>query len=158
MLDFYAQRSPIFLAAVFDSEAAAERGQVIGDGTPVHVTIPIANPWVPLRILGLGKQATETVQADVYLLTDNAPAMLPAIRTVSTATSGLVLDHSAEATESLLADLRSDVGMAWVPESGWLTKVRIEIAAGDLDFDLAIDASGRGAPSRVAAGLDIANA
>ena len=56
VLDFYANRSPIFLAAVFDADAAAERGQAIGDGTPVHITIPTDNPWVPLRILGLGKR------------------------------------------------------------------------------------------------------
>src|SRR5207245_620737 len=35
-LDFYAARSPIFLAAVFDADAAKARGQRIGDGTPVH--------------------------------------------------------------------------------------------------------------------------
>ena len=52
VLDFYAARSPIFLAAVFDADAAAERGQAVGDGTPVHITIPTDNPWVPLRILG----------------------------------------------------------------------------------------------------------
>ncbi len=51
VLDFYAQRSPIFLAAAFDGDAAAERGQHVGDGTPVHITIPTDNPWVPLRIL-----------------------------------------------------------------------------------------------------------
>jgi hypothetical protein len=61
VLDFYAKRSPIFLAAVFDGTAAAERGQQIGDGTPVHVTIPTTNPWVPLRILGLGKQPAEFI-------------------------------------------------------------------------------------------------
>ena len=77
VLDFYAARSPIFLAAVFDSGAAAERGQQLGDGTPVHITIPTDNPWVPLRILGLGKQADDFVQADVYLLTDDKPAILP---------------------------------------------------------------------------------
>ena len=70
VLDFYANRSPIFLAAAFDADAAAARGQQLGDGTPVHITIPTDNPWVPLRILALGKAATETVQADVYLLTD----------------------------------------------------------------------------------------
>ncbi|MFL5651974.1 MAG: DUF2330 domain-containing protein, partial [Chloroflexota bacterium] len=47
VLDFYAERSPIFLAAVFDADAAAARGQEVGDGTPVHVTIPTDNPWVP---------------------------------------------------------------------------------------------------------------
>ena len=44
--------------------------------------------------------------------------------------------------------------MGWIPTSGWLTKVSIDAAATDLAFDLAIDASGAGAPSRVMAGLD----
>ena len=47
VLDFYAARSPIFLAAVFDADAAAERGQAIGDGTPVHITIPTDQPVGP---------------------------------------------------------------------------------------------------------------
>ena len=63
VLDFYAERSPIFLAAVFDGDAALARGQQIGDGTPVHLTIPTANPWVPLRILALGKQPEDRVEA-----------------------------------------------------------------------------------------------
>lgn len=154
VLDFYAARSPIFLAAVFDADAAAERGQAVGDGTPVHVTIPTDNPWVPLRILALGKTAAERVEADVYLLTDRAPALLPA----PDGATGLTLDHSAAASESLLADLRSDRGMDWVPASGWLTKVRIDAAAPELAFDLAIDASGAGQPSRVMAGLDLPGA
>ena len=58
--------------------AAKERGQQIGDGTPVHITIPTPNPWVPIRILALGKTGQERVDADVYLLTDRAPAFLPA--------------------------------------------------------------------------------
>ncbi|HWH24054.1 MAG TPA: DUF2330 domain-containing protein, partial [Candidatus Limnocylindria bacterium] len=60
VLDFYASRSPIFLAAVFDADAAAARGQAVGDGTPVHITIPTSNPWVPLRILALGKTDAST--------------------------------------------------------------------------------------------------
>ena len=150
VLDFYAERSPIFLAAVFDADAAAERGQAVGDGTPVHVTIPTANPWVPLRILALGKTAAERVDADVYLLTDRRPALLPA----PTGDNGLGLGHSAPATVSLLDDLRADTGMGWIPTSGWLSKVTIDSAATDLSFDLAIDASGAGAPSRIMAGLD----
>ena len=151
VLDFYAARSPIFLAAVFDGDAAAERGQAVGDGTPVHITIPTDNPWVPLRILALGKTAAERVEADVYLLTDQAPALLPAPQT----DNGLSLSHSAAATDSLLNDLRSDRGMDWVPGSAWLSKVRIDAAAPQLGFDLAIDASGAGQPSRVKAGLDL---
>jgi hypothetical protein len=48
--------------------------------------------------------------------------------------------------------------MGWVPTSGWLSKVRIDASAPQLAFDLAIDASGAGAPSRVAAGLDMPGA
>jgi hypothetical protein len=154
VLDFYAARSPIFLAAVFDADAASARGQAVGDGTPVHITIPTDNPWVPLRILALGKTATERVDAAVYLLTDRRPALLPA----PIEANGLGLQHSAPATRSLLDDLRSDRGMDWVPAAGWLTKVRIDAAATDLSFDLAIDASGAGAPSRVMAGLDLPGA
>ncbi|MCI0583445.1 MAG: DUF2330 domain-containing protein [Chloroflexi bacterium] len=152
VLEFYAQRSPIFLAAAFDPTAAAERGQNIGDGTPVHITIPTPNPWVPLRILALGKTSEEPVQADVYLLTDRKPALLPGPR----GSNGIGLAHSDAATETLLADLRSDRGMEWVPESGWLTKIEVDATAGQLRYDLAIDATGQGAPSRHQAGLDIA--
>ncbi|MFL5721437.1 MAG: DUF2330 domain-containing protein [Chloroflexota bacterium] len=150
VLDFYAERSPIFLAAVFDADAAAARGQAIGDGTPVHVTIPTDNPWVPLRILTLGKTATERVDADVYLLTDHRPALLPA----PGADNGLLLGHSAPASDPLLDDLRGDKGMGWIPASAWLSKVTIDAAVPDLGFDLAIDVSGAGTPSRVMAGLD----
>ncbi|HEU5204550.1 MAG TPA: DUF2330 domain-containing protein [Candidatus Limnocylindrales bacterium] len=149
VLEFYAERSPIFLAAVFDADAAAERGQAVGDGTPVHVTIPTDNPWVPLRILALGKTGQERVDADVYLLNDQKPALLPA----PTGDNGLTLLNDEPASDSLLADLRSDRGMEWVPTSAWLTKVRIDASADQLGFDLAIDASGAGAPSYVDAGL-----
>ena len=147
VLDFYANRSPIFLAAVFDADAAKARGQQIGDGTPVHVTIPTANPWVPLRILGLGKSADDRIDADVYLLTDQRPALLP-----FPFANGMRLDHSSVATPSLLDDLRSDKGMDWVPQSGWLTKIAIDASASQLSYDLAVDAKGT-SPSRVAAGL-----
>ena len=94
VLDFYADRSPIFMAARFDADAARERGQAVGDGTPVHLTIPTDNPWVPLRILALGRTAAETIQADVFLLTDERPAMLPDPNGIL-GTPGLSLDHAA---------------------------------------------------------------
>jgi Uncharacterized protein conserved in bacteria (DUF2330) len=150
VLDFYAKRSPIFLAAVFDADAAAARGQAIGDGTPVHVSIPTPNPWVPIRILALGKTGADRIDADVFLLTDRAPAFLPA----PTGDNGLRLDHSATATQSLLDDLRSDRGMGWVPTDGWLTKIAVDAKASQLSFDLAIDASGHEVPSWVQAGFD----
>ena len=151
VLDFYANRSPIFLAAAFDGDAAAARGQQVGDGTPVHITIPTQNPWVPLRILALGKQSAGRVEADVYLLTDKRPNLLPS----PVGRNGLQLAHFAPATSSLLDDLRSDRGMDWIPQQGWLTQVRIDASAGQLRFDLAIDATGANAPSRVDAGLQL---
>ncbi|HET7726855.1 MAG TPA: DUF2330 domain-containing protein [Candidatus Limnocylindrales bacterium] len=149
VLDFYAQRSPIFMAAAFDADAAAERGQAVGDGTPVHLTIPTDAPWVPLRILGLGKQAGETIQADVYLLTDEKPRLLPA----PILPNGFTLAHSAPATTSLLDDLRSDRDMDWVPADAWLTKLAIDAKASTLTFDLAISPDGVTAPDPVDVGL-----
>ncbi len=148
VLDYYAERSPIFMAAVFDADAAKQRGQRVGDGTPVHLSIPLDAPWVPLRILALGKDPDARVNADVYLLTDKRPALLPVPRA-----NGMEVTHSAAATASLLGDLRSDKGMEWVPASAWLTKVRIDAAASQLRYDLAVDAFGR-SPSRVGAGLE----
>ena len=148
VLDFYASRSPIFLAASFDADAAAARGQQIGDGTPVHITIPTDNPWVPLRILGLGKSDADIVEADVYLLTDTRPAIFP-----NPAFAGLRVDYDQPASDLLLADLRSDKGMGWVPERAWLTRIGIDISPRLLTYDLAVDASGQGRPSVVAAGL-----
>ncbi len=47
MLDFYARRSPVFLTATFNGAAERARGLQLGDGTPVQITIPTSNPWVP---------------------------------------------------------------------------------------------------------------
>jgi Uncharacterized protein conserved in bacteria (DUF2330) len=151
VLDFYAARSPIFLAARFDAAAARAKGQLVGDGTPIHLTIPTPNPWVPLRILALGRGALEPVQADVYLLNDRQPALLPA----PAADSDMQLAVSEPASASLLRDLRSDKGMGWVPDQAWLTLLRIDGQARQLTHDLAIDASGAGRPSVVQAGLTI---
>jgi hypothetical protein len=158
MLDFYAARSPIFMAARFDAETAKELGQGIGDGTPIHLTIPTDRPWVPLRILALGREGIEPVEADIFLLTDSdrAPALLPAAVPSSplAPAEGLFLERSEPAAELLLADLRSDKGMKWVPETGmWLTYLRLDTTAQHLGYDLAIDASGSGLPSPVDAGL-----
>ena len=149
VLDFYAQRSPVFLAAIFDGDAAQQRGQKIGDGTPVHLTIPVPNPWVPLRILGLGKQPSDNVGADVFLLTDTQPSLVPGAR------DGLTLTHSALASTRLLDDLRGDAGMDWVPTSAWLTELSVNSSVSDLKYDLAIDASGTAQPLLVAAGLQV---
>ncbi len=156
VLDFYAKRSPIFLAAAFDADKAKQRGQRIGDGTPVHITIPTQNPWVPLRILALGKTGPDQVEADVYLLTDHRPRLLskdPIGSGFGTATVAVTYDQRAN--EQLLTDLRVDKSGSWVPRSGWLTKVTINGPASSVTGDLAIDPTGRRQPSMVAAGYEI---
>jgi len=148
ILDFYAVRSPIFMAARFNADAARERNQPQGEGTPIHLTIPMDNPWVPLRILGLGKGADDVINANVFLLTPDQPNLLPV------PADGVFLDRSEPASKSLLDDLRSDKGMEWVPQQMWLSYLRIGEQTGRLRYDLAIDKSGTGSPSAVMAGLE----
>jgi hypothetical protein len=147
VFDFYASRSPIFLAARFDADAARRQGITQGQGTPIHLTIPTGDPWVPLRILALGKKATEFVQADVYLLTDVRPTLLPA------SDPGIDIARNERASDGLLTDLRADKGMSWMPPSMWLTYLRLDVPAGLLRYDLAVDAHGTGHPSPKAAGF-----
>jgi hypothetical protein len=169
VLDFYAARSPIFMAARFDAKAARDLGQGAGDGTPIHLTIPTDRPWVPLRILALGASGLAPVEADVFLLTDSGlpPSLLPNpvpgtglggfVRgLLPQGRPGLVLEASQPASESLLADLRSDKGMKWIPKdlSGmWLSFLRLDSTARDLTYDLAIEPTGTSLPSPVDAGL-----
>ena len=157
LLDFYANRSPIFLAAKFDAAAARAQGLGQGGVTPIHISIPTSNPWVPLAILGLGKQPSEFIQADVFLLTDQKPSMLPApvaVGSGSTSSTGLTLSGSEPGSASLIGDLRSDRGMDWIPQTGmYLSYLQVNTPAVNLHYDLAVDASGREAPSPIAAGL-----
>jgi hypothetical protein len=131
MLDFYGRRSEIFMAARFDASRAAELGQGAGDGTPIMLTIPTDQPWVPLRILSLGLDDSELVEADVFLLTDDQPNLLAG-------GPGLTLARSEAADDLLLDDLRSDKGMEWVPEHMWFTYLQVGTDAATLDYDLAI--------------------
>jgi hypothetical protein len=147
MLDFYARRSPIFMAARFDAARARRLGQNAGDGTPIMVTIPTKNPWVPLRILGLGLDTTKVIDADVFLLTDNRPKLLAGGR-------GLSLKRDEPANESLLTDLRIDKGMSWVPSKMWFTFLGLHVNAGQLDYDLAISTRSNEVPALAATGLD----
>jgi hypothetical protein len=148
VLDFYAARSQIFMAARFNADAAKERNQEQGEGTPIHLTIPLENPWVPLRILGLGKASDEIINANVFLLTPDKPNLLPA------PDNGVVLERSEPASKSLLDDLRSDKGMEWVPEKMWFSYLQVDEQSSRLRYDLAIEKSGTGAPSAVMAGLE----
>jgi len=146
MLDFYGHRSEIFMAARFDASRAAELGQTAGDGTPIMLTIPTDAPWVPLRILSLGLDGSELVEADVFLLTDEEPDLLAG-------GPGLSLERSEPADDLLLDDLRSDVGMEWVPEEMWFTYLAVDAEARDLDYDLAVSADSSTLPELVDTGV-----
>lgn len=146
VLDFYAERSEIFMAAKFDASRAAALGQGAGDATPIMLTIPTDQPWVPLRILGLGADASQVIEADVFLLTDGEPQLLAGGR-------GLSLERSEPASPSLLADLRSDAGMEWVPDGMWLTFLQLDAPAGELTYDLAISTDPEVHPALADAGI-----
>jgi hypothetical protein len=146
VLDFYARRSPVFMAARFDARRAARLGQTAGQGTPIMVTIPTNEPWVPLRILALGLRKTQQVQADVFVLTDDKPKLLAG-------GEGLTFGRSEAASPSLLDDLRSDKHMGWVPDDMWLSYLKLDAPAQDLDYDLAISAHQHALPSLERAGV-----
>ena len=131
MLDFYSRRSLIFMAARFDATRAQQLGQNSGDGTPIMLTIPVKEPWVPLHILSLGLDKASVVSADVFLLTDQEPKLLAG-------GSGLSLQRNEPASSELLTDLRTDKGMGWVPSNMWFTYLKLDVPAGQLGYDLAV--------------------
>jgi hypothetical protein len=146
------------MAAKFNAQRAARQGIDQGASIPVHITIPTDNPWVPLRILALGLSPAKAVEADVFLLTNDRPALLAGgswVDALETGRPGLVLTESGPASAELMADLRSDKGMGWMPEEMWLTYLKLDTLAGSLTYDLAIDVTGRAAPSPVDAGLTL---
>ena len=151
MLDFYGRRSQIFMAARFDASRAAELGQGTGDGTPIMLTIPTDQPWVPLRILSLGLEESEFVEADVFLLTDHQPSLLAG-------GPGLTLARSEAADDLLLDDLRSDTGMEWVPQEMWFTYLQVGAEASDLDYDLAISDDPGTPPTIADTGVELSDA
>jgi hypothetical protein len=148
MLEFYGRRSPIFMAARFDASRAGRLGQRGGDGTPIMLTIPTREPWVPLRILALGLGKAQVVDADVFLLTDRRP-------TLRTGGPGLNLERDERASDGVLADLRSDKGMGWVPRSMWLSYLRVNAPARQLDYDLGVSTRDGIAPSARAVGFGL---
>jgi hypothetical protein len=148
VLDFYSHRSKIFMAARFDAARAASLGQQSGDGTPIMLTIPTEEPWVPLRILALGLDSSQVVNADVFLLTDERPIVLAA-------DTGVDVARSEPASSSLLDDLRSDKHMGWVPDSMWLTYYDVSTPAGELRHDLAVSTHTGTLPSARMAGYSV---
>lgn len=144
MLEFYASRSPFFMAARFDADAAAQDDFVAGDGIPVQITMPTRRPWVPLHILHGATPDSEIIVADVFLLTPERPDLLYG--------EGLTIERSEWASDLLLDDLRSDEGMEWIPTQGWFTYLKLETEAANVVYDLSVGV-GSTPPSFVDAGF-----
>src|SRR5438094_385485 len=111
VLSAYSSQGAIFALARFDRAAAAEKGLIEGQGTVIQFTIPTRAPWIPLRILALGKQGSELVDADLFVLTDQKPWFAPGLSSMP----GLQVRQQGWASDQLLTDLRSDRRMGWVP-------------------------------------------
>ncbi len=77
VLGGYASKGAVFALARFNRGSAAGRGLIEGQGTVIHFVIPTRAPWIPLRILALGKAPNEIVDADLFVLTDAAPSFAP---------------------------------------------------------------------------------
>ncbi len=132
MLDFYGRRSPIFMAARFDATRARQLGQNTGDGTPIMLTIPVKEPWVPLHILSLGLDKAAVVDADVFLLTDGQPKLLAGGTGLEPAAQRGRVERRCSMT---CAPTRAWAGC---PTHMWFTYLKLDAPAGRLTYDLAI--------------------
>jgi len=144
VLEQYSSHRAIFALARFDRADAKSRGLIEGQGQVIHFTIPTKAPWIPLRILALGKVGVEYVDAELFVLTDDRPSFFPEIGSID----GMKVTTSKSASPGLLSDLSGDEGMSWVPRTGmWLTGLKLRTTAATVKYDLSIDGGGpTGAP------------
>jgi hypothetical protein len=131
-------KADIFALAKFDAKEA--KGKFVeGQGVVIDFTIPLPSPWIPLRILTLGKHANEQVQGHLFFLTDEAPAIAPAPEKIE----GMRVAYNGWATPRLMADLRSEKATSWMPETMWLTALDMNTPAHKVSYDLTAAVGGR---------------
>jgi Uncharacterized protein conserved in bacteria (DUF2330) len=143
----YAQGSPIFMAAKYDTQAAQARHQLQGDGVPLLITMKIAHPWVPLEVLALDGQQ---VQADLYFLTDmplntsdvNAKVGQSAVGSEIPGATGFTLAFQEKMTDQLYKDLSSDRNMGWVQRDSWFTYLSLDAPSEKVTYDLGVSNDG----------------
>ena len=143
----YANGSPYFMAAKYDTSLAKARGQQSGEGVPLLLTMRTTHPWVPLEVLALDGQQ---VHADLYMLTDVA---------VNTTETSAVIGQSAVGSEipgapgfqvafqehltpTLYHDLSTDRNMGWVQQDSWLTYLTLDAPQEKVTYDLGVTAGG----------------
>jgi hypothetical protein len=143
----YAQGSPVFMAAKYDTSAAQARHQQEGDGVPLLLTMKVPHPWVPLEVLALDGQQ---VQADIYFLTDeplNTSDLGAAVGQSSVGTeipgaTGFHVAFQEHMTPQLYQDLSSDRNMGWIWQNSWLTYLTLDAPDDAVTYDLGITSSG----------------
>lgn len=143
----YAQGSPIFMAAKYDTRAAQARHQLQGDGVPLLITMRIAHPWVPLEVLALDGQQ---VQADLYFLTDmplntsdlNARIGQSAVGSEVPGATGFKLAFQEKMTGQLYQDISRDRNMGWVWPDSWFTYLSLDAPSEQVTYDMGVSTSG----------------
>jgi len=138
----YAQASPIFMAAKYDTAVAQQRGTREGDGVPLLITMPTSHVWVPLEVLA---NDDTNVNADIFLLTDNqlstaaSPFGFPFLAsTNSVGAPGFVVAKQEQVNPLLHGDLSNDRNMSWVPSTGWLTYLTLNAPSSQVTYDLGV--------------------
>lgn len=143
----YAQGSPIFMAAKYDTHLAQQRHQLQGDGVPLLITMKISHPWVPLEVLALDGQQ---VQADLYFLTDmplnisdfNAKIGQSAVGSDIPGATGFKVAFQEKVPQQLYQDLSSDRNMGWVWPNSWFTYLSLDAPSQHVTYDLGINNDG----------------
>ena len=139
----YAQGSPVFMAAKYNTSVAQQRGLLSGDGVPLLITMRTPQLWVPLEVLA---NDDSQVVADLFLLTDSQLHTLPPTTLLEGVFRGSSVDGATgfsvagqeQMNASLHSDLTSDRNMAWVPASGWLTYLKLDAPSNDVTYDLGV--------------------
>ncbi|HEX4714916.1 MAG TPA: DUF2330 domain-containing protein [Ktedonobacteraceae bacterium] len=143
----YAQGSPIFMAAKYDTHLAQTRHQLQGDGVPLLITMKIPHPWVPLEVLALDGQQ---VQADLYFLTDmplnvsdlSARVGQSAVGSDIPGATGFKVAFQEKMPAQLYQDLSSDRNMGWVWPDSWFTSLSLDAPSEQVSYDLGVSTTG----------------
>jgi hypothetical protein len=143
----YANGSPIFMAAKFDTSRARARHQLQGDGAPILITMQVPHIWIPIEVLALDGQQ---VQADIYTLTDmpvntsDVAARIgqSAVGSIVPGAPGMQLSFQEKMTPLLYHDLSTDRNMSWVRPDSWLTYLSLDTPSSTITYDLGISSNG----------------
>ena len=124
VLDFYAHRSPIFMAARFDATRAASSARPPATARRSCSPSPPTTRGCRCGSSASASTSASVVDADVFLLTDEQPDAARRRRRAQPRPQRAGVDGL------LLDDLRSDNGMEWVPEHMWFTYLQVDATAG----------------------------